>query len=143
MQGGVDGGGARIEVEGAVGQVAHHLVLVRHPAIEPLQGQQLVEIEGGEAVQRHGAQIAAGALHPQDRGLRCGERVPGRELGRGVAAAEIGDCQVRAQQVGAIEQQLRRGEAPGHIIGPARGRRQEGQGALARRGFEHGGHMQS
>ena len=37
----VDRGRARIEVEGAVGQVAHHLVFVLDAAIEPLQRASL------------------------------------------------------------------------------------------------------
>ncbi len=38
----VDAGGARIEIEGAVRQVADHLVFMRHAAIELFQPQQLV-----------------------------------------------------------------------------------------------------
>ncbi len=71
----VDRGRARVEVEGAVGQVAHHLVLVRQAAIELFQAQQLVEIKGRKAVQLHRADVAARPLHPQDVHRRAGERI--------------------------------------------------------------------
>ena len=37
----IDAGGARVEIEGAVGEEGHHLVLVREAAIELFQAFQL------------------------------------------------------------------------------------------------------
>jgi hypothetical protein len=103
----VDRGGARVEAEGAVRQVPHHLVLVVEPAVETLQRLQLVEVERREAVLLHGPEVPAGALHPQDGHVLAGQRVLLRDLGRGVPPAEVRDPQVRAEQVRAVEQPLR------------------------------------
>ena len=119
MQRGIDAGRARIEVEGAVGQVAHHLVLVRDAAIEALQPVQLVQVECGEPIQLHRAEVAAGALDPQHRDRLAGQRIARLQLGRGVAAAIVGDALVGAQQVRAVEQPPRLVEAGGVGIVPA------------------------
>ena len=60
----VDTGGARVQVEGAVRQVGHHLVLKLRAAVQLLQRVELVHIQGAEAVKPHGAHIAPRALHP-------------------------------------------------------------------------------
>ena len=72
----VDRGRARIEIEGAVVEQRHHLVLMGEAAIERVSGRELVEIEGREAVALHRAEIAAGALDPQhvDRLRRSADR---------------------------------------------------------------------
>ena len=103
----VDRGRARVEVERAVGEVAHHLVLVLDAAIELLQAFELRLVERGEAVELDGADVAARALHPQHLDRLAGERILLHHLGRGVAAAVVGDALVGAEQVGAVEQPLR------------------------------------
>jgi hypothetical protein len=118
VEGRVDGGGARIEVEGAVRQVADHLVLVVGPAIELLQGEELLHVEGGEAVELHGAEVAAGALDPEHLDLFAGQRIGLHQLGGGVASAEIGDALVRAEEVGAVEEPLGKAEARGMGLVP-------------------------
>ena len=115
----VDAGRARVEVEGAVGQVAHHLVLVRDAAIEALQPVELVQIERGEPVELHRAEVAARALDPQHRDRLAGQRIARLQLGRGVAAAIVGDALVAAQQVRAVEQAPRLVEAGSMGVVPA------------------------
>ncbi len=112
----VNRGGARVEGEGAVGQVAHHLVLEVDAAVEALQRLELRRVEGGEAVEPDGADVAARALDPEHLDRLAGERVGLRHLGRGVAAAVVGDALVRAEQIRAVEQQLRLA----HPRGPSR-----------------------
>ena len=119
----VDRGRARVEIERAVVEERHHLVLVREPAIEALQAEQLVQVEGREAVELHRADIAARALDPEHLDRLAGQRVLFVELGRGVAAAEIGDAQVAAEQVRAVEQQARRVEAGRVRVVPQIGQR--------------------
>ncbi len=105
VQRGIDRGRARIEVEGAMIVERNHLVLVLEAAIDRTEAKQLVEIERRETVELHRADVAAGALDPKDFRRRAGERIGGVELGGRVAAAEIGDAQVAAEQIGPIEQQ--------------------------------------
>ena len=107
MQRRVDRGCARIEVEGAVGQVTHHFILVVAAAIETLQRFQPVHVERGEAVELDGPHVAARSLDPQDLDVVAGKRVLLPDLRRGVAAAVIGDALVRAEQVGAVDQPFR------------------------------------
>ena len=107
----VDRGGARVEIEGAVVEERDHLVLVREAAIDRLQAQEPVEIKRREAVELHRADVAARALDPKHLDRRAGQRIGSFELGGSVAAAEIGDAQVAAEQVGAVEQQARLVEA--------------------------------
>ena len=106
MQGGVDRGGARIEREGAMVEQRDHRVFLVEAAIVALQALQLVEIERREAVAPHRADVAARAFDPEHLDHLAVERVGHGDLGRGVAAAKIGDAQVAAEQVGAVEQQV-------------------------------------
>ena len=109
----VDAGGARIEVEGQVRIEGDHVVLMLRTAIQRLRRQQLVQVQGREAVQFHAADIAARALHPKHRHGLAGQRIDCRQLGRGVAAAVVGDPLVRTEQVRAVEQQRLRRKAAG------------------------------
>jgi len=52
--------------------------------------------------------VAAAAFHGEDAHVLAGEGVFDINLGAGVAAAEVGDAQIGAQQVGAIAQTCRR-----------------------------------
>ena len=100
----VDRGRARIEVERAVIEQRDHLVLMGEAAVSRFEAGELVEIEGGKAVELHRSDVAARALDPENARRRAGERVGGRDLGGRVAAAEIGDAKIAAEQVGAVEQ---------------------------------------
>ena len=105
VQGRVDRGRARIEIEGAMVEQRDHLVLVGEAAIDRLQAEELVEIEGREAVELHRTDVAAGPLDPKHLDRRAGQRIDAGEFGGRVAAAEIGDAKVAAEKVRAIEQQ--------------------------------------
>ena len=109
MQRGVDGGRARVEIEGGVGQVAHHLVFKLDAAIKPLQRPQLVHIERGKTIELDRGIVAARTLDPEDFDLFAGQRIFLPALGGGIAAAIIGDALVRPKQVGAINKALRLG----------------------------------
>ena len=81
------------------------------PLIDALQRFQLVQVERGETVELDRAEVAAGALDPEHLDRLAGERIGFHDLGRGVAAAEVGDALVGAEQVGAVEQLARLIEA--------------------------------
>ena len=115
----VDRGRARVQPEGAMGQVSHHLILVLDAAIKRLQGLQLVHVERGEAVLLHRADIAARALDPQHLDRFAGQGVGLHHLGRGVAAAVIRHALVGAKDVRAIEQEVRFAHALGAGVIPA------------------------
>ena len=118
VQRGVDAGRARVQVERAVRQVIHHLVFMRQAAIPLLQRIQLVHVERGKTIQLDGAQVAARALDPQHLHVVAGQVVAHRDLGRGIAAAEIRHAQIRAQQIGAIKQQFGFAQLGRHGIVP-------------------------
>ena len=121
MQRGVDAGRAAIQVERAVRQVTHHFVVIVRAGIVLAEAQQLVLIQRREAVELHRADVPTRALDPQHLHCRAGQRIGFDQLGRGVAAAEIGHGQVRAEQVRAIQQQLCRRETGRNRLVPAAG----------------------
>src|SRR6266571_2809367 len=61
---GVDAGGPRVQVEGAVREIVGHLVLVLPAPVDRPQGLELVEVEGGEAVHLQASEIAPRPLYP-------------------------------------------------------------------------------
>jgi len=91
--------GARIEVEGAGGQVTPHLILLGLAAIDRLRCAVL-HIERGEAV---GFMVPTSPPEPlthKTSDVLGRERVAAASpFGRGIAAAVIGDALVRAEQV--------------------------------------------
>nr|GEU28680.1 hypothetical protein [Tanacetum cinerariifolium] len=103
----VDTGGARIEVERAVRQIRHHFIFQRQAAVAAFQRLEFAHVQGRETIELDAAQVTAGALHPQHFHLLAAERIVHHHLGRRIAAAEIGDAQIRTEQVGSIQQQLR------------------------------------
>ena len=102
----VDGGGDGVVAEGAERVHVDHLVFEVDAAVGGFEGEELVEIEGGEAGALDAAEVAAASLHPEDLFGLAVEGVDLVELGAGVAAAEVGDAQIGAEQVGAIAQKL-------------------------------------
>ena len=100
----IDRGRARIEIEGAMVEQRDHFVFMRDAAIQPLQRLELIEIEGGEAVALHRADVAARALHPEHSLRLLRQWIARLHFRRRVAAAEIGDPEVAAEQVRAVEQ---------------------------------------
>jgi hypothetical protein len=118
MQRCVDRRRPRIEVEGAMVEQRDHFILLRETAIEPLQRLELIEIERGEAVTLHRADIAAGTLHPEHAHTLLGQRIARLDLRRRIAAAKIGDPQVATEQIGAVEQLARLVERRGVRLVP-------------------------
>ncbi len=83
-----------------------HRVLFVDAPILLLEREQLVEIEGREARPLDAAEIAAAALDPEHELLLAVDGIDGFELGAGVAAAEVGQAEVRAEQVRAIAEKF-------------------------------------
>jgi hypothetical protein len=123
---GVDGCGARVEVEGAMGQIAYHFVFVLKAPVEALQRLELIHVKGGKAIERDSADIAARPFDPEDGDLLAGQRVCFGDFRGRVPAAVIGDALVETQQVRAIDQALGLGHGgrPGVVpqVFEARGR---------------------
>jgi hypothetical protein len=102
----VDRRGDAIFTERAQRVERDHLVLVRFAAIARDQRLELVQIQHRKPGGRDGPQIAAAALHRHDAARLAGERIRQLEFRAGVAAAEVRDAQVFAEQVRSIAQQL-------------------------------------
>ena len=86
------------------------LVFVLDAAVDFFELEQFVEAERGEAGALDAAEVAAGALDPEDLAGYAVERVDLVELGAGVAAAEVGDAQIGAEEIGAVAEQFGRVE---------------------------------
>ena len=130
----VDRGRARIEVEGAMIEQRDHLVLMGEAAVNRLEAEELVEIEGRKAVELHRPDVAARALDPQNSGRRAGQRIRLHDLGGRVAAAEIGDAKIAAEQVGSVEQAAGLVERGGVGVVPQIGQRGVEAGMIAAHG---------
>ncbi len=118
----IDAGRATVKVEGAMRKEADHFVVILRAGIMTFQRQQLVLIQRRKAIQLHRSDVAARSLDPQDFHRRAGQRVLLDDLGRRVAATEIGHGQVRTEQVGPIEQEFRFGLAQSNRSIPPAGR---------------------
>ena len=119
----IDRSRARIEVERAMVVERDHLVLVLEAAIDRFEAVELVHSERREAVELHRADVAAGAFDPKDLSWSAGQGIGGGQLGGRVAAAEIGDAQVAAEQVRPIEEEARFIEGRRMLIVPEVGQR--------------------
>jgi hypothetical protein len=95
------------------------LVFQRRAAVAAAQVVQLAQVQRGEPRALDAAEVAAAALDPQHLLRAAVERVGLRELGAGVAAAEVGDPEIRAEEVRAIAQQVRAIQAGGRAVVPA------------------------
>jgi hypothetical protein len=78
---------------------------VRFAAVERLELLQPGDVEQREARVGNRAKIAAAAFHGKDAHRRAGHRIGQDDLRACVSTAEIGDAQVRAEQVGAVGQE--------------------------------------
>jgi hypothetical protein len=107
VQRGVNGGGDGVISEGGDGVHGDHLVFKVDALVGALERKELVLVEGGEAGALDAAEVAAGAFDPEDFNGLAGERVDFSNFGAGVAAGEVGEAQVGAEQVGAVAQELR------------------------------------
>ena len=104
VHGGVDrGGGAALAVQ-AVIERGHHLVFTLDAGVDVLECLQPVQAEDREPGFGQRAEVAAGALDPQELDVLAGHGVLVGALGGGVAAGEIGVPLVRPKAVGAGNQ---------------------------------------
>ena len=85
-----------------------HLVLAVLARVDVDEGAQAVEAQHGEAGLGERAEVAAGALHPQQLDVVAGGGVDLGALGRGVAAGVVGVAGVGAEPVRPVEQLLGR-----------------------------------
>jgi hypothetical protein len=97
-----------------------HLVFVRFAAIARDERLEPVEVQQGEAGSGNRSQVASTALHRHHPARFAGQRIGEIELRAGVAAAEVGDAEVLAEQVRPVAQQLERiaGERGGGALVP-------------------------
>ena len=93
----------------AVVERRDHLVLALDARIDVDQRAQPVEPEHRQPGVGQRAEVAAGALDPQQLDGRPGHRVDRRPLGRRVAARVVRVPRVRAEPVRPVEQRLARG----------------------------------
>ena len=99
VHGGVDRRrGTALAVQ-AVVEGRDHLVLAVHAGVDVDERAHPVEPQHGEAGSRQRAEVAAGALHPQQLDVLAGDRVGLGALGGGVAAGVVGVPRVGAQPV--------------------------------------------
>ena len=85
--------------------VVHHLVFERFAAIAGLELFEFVEIQQREPRIGDRAEIAAAAFHREHADGRARERIGHVDLGARVAAAEVRDAQIGAEQIRAIAKQ--------------------------------------
>ncbi len=83
-----------------------------------MQRDEAVLIERGEILALGGAQVAAASFDPEDFDGLAGEGILLGELGRGVAAAGVGDALVAAEQVGAVDETADGIERGGVVVVP-------------------------
>ena len=101
VHGGVDARcGTALAVE-AVVEGGDHLVLALDPGVDVRQGAQAVQAQDGEVLLGEGAEVAAGALDPEQLDRLTGDGVGLGALGGGVAAGVVGVARVGAETVGA------------------------------------------
>src|ERR1700730_13201683 len=81
---------AWIKIERAMRIQSHHRIFVLRAAVQSWQPQELVEIQGREALELHRAQVPTGPFDPQNGDRLTGQRVGHFELRRGVSTPEIG-----------------------------------------------------
>src|SRR5271157_574083 len=98
--------GRGVQAKSAEGVVAHHLVFMLNAAIELLESEQLFLVESGETCALNTAEIAAAPLDPQNLDDFAGQRIFLLHLGTCIAAAKVGDAQVRTQQIGAVTKEF-------------------------------------
>ena len=87
------------EVEGG-----DHLVLALDARVDVDERAQAVEAQDGETGLGQGAEVAPGALDPQELDRRAGDRVDGRALGGRVAAGVVGVARVGPQAVRPLDE---------------------------------------
>ena len=116
----IDGGGHLVLTERAQRVETDHFVFIGFAAVTRDEGLELVEMQEREAGRADAAQIAAAALHREHPHGRARQRIRQVDLRARVAAAEVRDAKIGAQQVRSVAQQLERlpGQTGGLVIVP-------------------------
>ena len=117
-------------VELAAHEVGDHVLVAHLVALD--QRQHLVEAQGREAAAAHRREIAARALDPHDRALDA-RVIDGRALRGGVAAAEVRDGAIGAQQVRRLHELVEHVAGGPAVAGPEVGGRGDQFGRSAHR----------
>ncbi|GAA1442271.1 hypothetical protein GCM10009602_19110 [Nocardiopsis tropica] len=115
VHGGVDGGGRASPSEQAVVEGGDHLVLALLARVDVDEGAQTVQAQDGEAVLGEGAEVAPGALDPQEFDGPSGDGVGPGAGGGGVAPGEVGVARVGAQGVAAGDELVDDGVGHGAV----------------------------
>ena len=104
VQGCVDGGGTRVQIESGMRVHRDHVVFrlalvafVWPGRVQLLQIEQLLLVQRGKVLSRGSPEIATGAFDPKYFCRVSGERIAFGDLGRGVPATGVGDALVGAQ----------------------------------------------
>jgi hypothetical protein len=119
VHGGVDGRGGAAAAVQAVVERGDHLVLALDARIDVDQRAQPVQPQHGEAGLGQRAEVAAGALDPDQISGSTGHRIGGGGLDGGVAAGVVGVARVGAEPVAALDQRLNLGMHRRHAPQPA------------------------
>src|SRR6476469_5674391 len=99
MQGSVDGSGYTVLSKGRERIVADHLVFVPLAPIELLQLFETIEMNQCEPRFRNRADVATASFHYKDSGQSASEWIRQLDFRTRVAPAEVGDSEVRSEQV--------------------------------------------
>ena len=114
---GVDrGSGTALAVQ-AVVERRDHLVLAVEARVDVDERAHPVEPQHCEAAGRQGAEVATGALHPEQLDVLTGDGVGLGALGGGVAAGVVGVLGVGAQPVRALDELGNGGVEVAHVRG--------------------------
>jgi len=105
-----------------------HVVFGVDAFVEVFKGQEFLLAEGGEAGALDAAQVAAGALDPEDFDGLAGEGVDFGDFGAGVAG-EVGDAKIGAEEIGAIAKKAGLVERGGYAGVPAVFEKFKGRGS--------------
>jgi len=108
VHGGIDRRrGAPFAVQ-AIVERRHHLILTVDTRVDGDQRTQPVQPQHSEPGGGEGAQVAAGALHPQQLDVLAGHRISLRALRGGVPAGIVGVARIRPESVRACHQLVQR-----------------------------------
>jgi len=133
----VNGGGYGIVAEGGDGVHGDHVVFVIDTFIAALEREELFLIESGEAGALDAAEIAAGALDPEDLNGLAGEGIGLSDFGAGVAAGKVSEAQVGAEEIGAVAEELGLVQSCGYVGVPTVFEELEGDGSEDCLGHRH------
>ena len=109
----IDRRGDTVVAEGGKRVVPDHVVLMHFTSIQRFQGFETVEIQESKASIGNRSEIAAAALDGEHAHRLARKRIRQLEFGAGVAASEIRDAEICAQEIRSVSKQ-------GQLIGGER-----------------------